>query len=174
MTHRAGPVREPPVGSYFDSTRPPLAEVVKSLNTTELVYAPATYTKYSNAGDSVAGFIFESLVHKPHTAFARGSAAATPAGEQFFQSWACARSQSGEGTPRKGKGSVLAALELMEHILIPFTVCAQHPVRSTQVERAEVAEVFRRILASGLSLDEVEISCATGTYATLMWLVRIT
>jgi hypothetical protein len=34
---------------------------------------------------------------------------------------------------------------------------------------AEVSEVFRRILASGRSLDEVEISCSTDAYATLTW-----
>ncbi len=66
MTHRAGLVREPPVGSYFDSRQPPLAEVVKSLNTTELVYAPGTHTKYSNAGDSVAGLILEWLTQEPY------------------------------------------------------------------------------------------------------------
>jgi len=66
MTHRSGLVREPPVGSYFDSTQPSLAEVVKSLNTTELVYAPGTHTKYSNAGDTVAGAVLESVTHKPY------------------------------------------------------------------------------------------------------------
>lgn len=34
---------------------------------------------------------------------------------------------------------------------------------------AEVSEVFRRILASDRSLDEVEISCPTDAYATLIW-----
>src|ERR1039458_5034734 len=34
---------------------------------------------------------------------------------------------------------------------------------------AEVSEVFRRILALGRSLDEVEISCSTDAYATLTW-----
>ena len=34
MTHHAGLVREPPLGSYFDSTAPPLADVVASLNRT--------------------------------------------------------------------------------------------------------------------------------------------
>jgi hypothetical protein len=34
---------------------------------------------------------------------------------------------------------------------------------------AEIAEVFRRILASGCSLDEVEISCSTDAYATQIW-----
>src|SRR5204862_344602 len=34
---------------------------------------------------------------------------------------------------------------------------------------AEIEEVFRRILASGRSLDQVEITCATDEYATLVW-----
>jgi hypothetical protein len=34
---------------------------------------------------------------------------------------------------------------------------------------AEIDEVFRRILASGRSLDQVEISCASGPYAELVW-----
>jgi CubicO group peptidase (beta-lactamase class C family) len=69
MTHRAGLVREPPVGSYFDSTQPPLAEVVRSLNATELVYALGTHTKYSNAGDTAVGLVLESLAHKPYTQY---------------------------------------------------------------------------------------------------------
>lgn len=73
MTHRAGLVREPPVGNYFDSTQPRLAEVVKSLNATELVYPPGTHTKYSNAGDSVAGLVLESVAHKPYTEYLQES-----------------------------------------------------------------------------------------------------
>ena len=34
---------------------------------------------------------------------------------------------------------------------------------------AEVEEVFRRILASGRSLDEAEVVCASPQYATLIW-----
>lgn len=34
---------------------------------------------------------------------------------------------------------------------------------------AEVEEVFRRIMASGRALDEVEIACASDGYATLIW-----
>jgi len=34
---------------------------------------------------------------------------------------------------------------------------------------AEIEEVFRRILASGRSLDQVEITCATDEYAPLVW-----
>ena len=71
MSHRAGLVREPPVGSYFDSTEPSLAEVVKSLNTTELVYSPGTHTKYSNAGDTVAGAVLESVTRKPYAEYLR-------------------------------------------------------------------------------------------------------
>src|SRR5262249_52028695 len=49
MAHRSGLVREPPVGNYFDPTQPTLADMVKSLNKTTLVYAPESKIKYSNA-----------------------------------------------------------------------------------------------------------------------------
>jgi len=73
MSHRAGLVREPPVGNYFDSTEPSLAEVVKSLNSTTLVYAPGTHTKYSNAGDTVAGLVLESVARKPYAQYLQGT-----------------------------------------------------------------------------------------------------
>jgi serine beta-lactamase-like protein LACTB len=73
MAHRAGLVREPPVGSYFDSTEPPLAEVVKSVNSTALVYAPGTHTKYSNAGDTVAGLVLESVTRRPYAQYLQES-----------------------------------------------------------------------------------------------------
>ncbi|MDQ3061755.1 MAG: serine hydrolase [Acidobacteriota bacterium] len=59
MSHRAGLVREPPVGSYFDSSNPTLGETIKSLNQTALVYAPETRTKYSNAGIAAVGYVLE-------------------------------------------------------------------------------------------------------------------
>ncbi len=59
MSHRAGLVREPPVGHYFDNTSPTLAQTVASLNKTELIYAPGTHTKYSNAGIAVVGRVLE-------------------------------------------------------------------------------------------------------------------
>jgi len=68
LSHRAGLVREPPVGSYFDPSAPTLAATVASLNSTTVVYAPGTRTKYSNAGVSVAGLVLERL-HRE--AFAR-------------------------------------------------------------------------------------------------------
>ncbi|HEY6829249.1 MAG TPA: serine hydrolase domain-containing protein, partial [Gemmatimonadaceae bacterium] len=58
-SHRAGLGREPPVGNYFDDTRPSRAATVASLNKTALVYAPGTHTKYSNAGIAVLGYVLE-------------------------------------------------------------------------------------------------------------------
>lgn len=60
MSHRAGLVREPPVGNYFDSAEPTLQETIASLNRTALVYPPGTRVKYSNAGVSVAGLALEA------------------------------------------------------------------------------------------------------------------
>jgi CubicO group peptidase (beta-lactamase class C family)/D-alanyl-D-alanine dipeptidase len=59
MSHRSGLVREPPVGHYFDPTEPTVADTVKSLNSTALVYEPGTHTKYSNAGITVVGYVLE-------------------------------------------------------------------------------------------------------------------
>ena len=65
MSHRSGLVREPPVGSYFDSTSPPLATTVASLNRTTLVYPPETRTKYSNAAIATVGFVLERTQGEP-------------------------------------------------------------------------------------------------------------
>ena len=65
MSHRSGLVREPPVGHYFDSSEPGLAATVKSLNTTELVYAPESKTKYSNAAIAVVGCVLERTQRVP-------------------------------------------------------------------------------------------------------------
>lgn len=65
MCHRSGLVREPPVGNYFDPTEPTLEETVASLDSTRIVYAPGTRTKYSNAGLAVVGLVVERLRGKP-------------------------------------------------------------------------------------------------------------
>jgi CubicO group peptidase (beta-lactamase class C family)/D-alanyl-D-alanine dipeptidase len=62
MSLRAGLVREPPRGSYFDSLPPSLVQTVASLNGTTLVYEPGTHTKYSNAGISVVGLVVQRLL----------------------------------------------------------------------------------------------------------------
>lgn len=61
MSHRAGLVREPPVGHYFDNTTPTLAATVRSLNGSPIIYRPTTRTKYSNAGVAVAGRVVERV-----------------------------------------------------------------------------------------------------------------
>jgi CubicO group peptidase (beta-lactamase class C family)/D-alanyl-D-alanine dipeptidase len=65
MAHRAGLVREPPAGNYFDAAPPSLAQTVRSLNGTELVYATGSRTKYSNAGISVVGYVLERTQGRP-------------------------------------------------------------------------------------------------------------
>ncbi len=65
MSHRAGLVREPPTGNYFDSTAPTLAATVRSLNQTTLVYAPEMRTKYSNAGIATVGYVLEKTQKQP-------------------------------------------------------------------------------------------------------------
>jgi serine beta-lactamase-like protein LACTB len=61
VSHRSGLVRESPVGNYFDETGPSLADMVKSLNKTELVYTPEEKTSYSNAALSTVGYVLERL-----------------------------------------------------------------------------------------------------------------
>ncbi len=64
MSHRSGLLREPPVGNYFDPSEPSLAATVRSLNETELVFAPQTHTKYSNAAIAVVGDVLEARNHE--------------------------------------------------------------------------------------------------------------
>ncbi len=73
MAHHSGLVREPPAGHYFDPTEPTLAETVKSLNRTELVYAPESKTKYSNAGIAVVGYVLERTQKEPFTKYLKGA-----------------------------------------------------------------------------------------------------
>ncbi|HSG48791.1 MAG TPA: serine hydrolase domain-containing protein, partial [Longimicrobiales bacterium] len=73
MSHRAGLVREPPVGHYFDDAGPTLAATVASLNGTGLVYPPGSRTKYSNAAIAVVGRVLEVRAGRP---FARHMAEA--------------------------------------------------------------------------------------------------
>jgi CubicO group peptidase (beta-lactamase class C family)/D-alanyl-D-alanine dipeptidase len=65
MSHRAGLVRETPVGSYFDPTEPSLAGTIASLNRTALIYEPGTRTKYSNAGIATVGYALERTQGEP-------------------------------------------------------------------------------------------------------------
>jgi CubicO group peptidase (beta-lactamase class C family)/D-alanyl-D-alanine dipeptidase len=69
MSHRSGLVREPPVGHYFDPTEPSLAQTVSSLNNTELVYAPETVAKYSNAAIAAVGYVLERTQQEPFASY---------------------------------------------------------------------------------------------------------
>ena len=70
-THSAGLIREPPLGSYFATTTPDLASVVRSLNDTQLLARPGTVTKYSNAGVTVIGRVLEVVTGKSYTELMR-------------------------------------------------------------------------------------------------------
>jgi CubicO group peptidase (beta-lactamase class C family)/D-alanyl-D-alanine dipeptidase len=69
MSHQSGLVRESPVGNYFDPTEPTLEETIASLQTTSLVYAPQTRTKYSNAAIAVVGGALEKVAGQSHPEF---------------------------------------------------------------------------------------------------------
>ncbi len=65
MAHRAGLLREPPVGHYFDDSSPSLEATVESLNGVPLVFPPGSREKYSNAGIAVVGRVLERLAGQP-------------------------------------------------------------------------------------------------------------
>jgi CubicO group peptidase (beta-lactamase class C family)/D-alanyl-D-alanine dipeptidase len=73
MSHRSGLLREPAVGHYFDPTEPTLAATVASLNGTELVYAPESRTKYSNAGIAIVGHVLERVAGQPFAPYLKQS-----------------------------------------------------------------------------------------------------
>jgi serine beta-lactamase-like protein LACTB len=59
LSHRSGIVREGPVGNYFDDTEPSLADTVKSISKTELVFEPGSTTSYSNMALATVGYVLE-------------------------------------------------------------------------------------------------------------------
>jgi CubicO group peptidase (beta-lactamase class C family)/D-alanyl-D-alanine dipeptidase len=73
MNHHSGLVREPPVGSFFDSTAPPLPAVVASLNRTALLFRPGMRYKYSNAALQAVGYALERAVRQPFPQYLRDS-----------------------------------------------------------------------------------------------------
>jgi CubicO group peptidase (beta-lactamase class C family)/D-alanyl-D-alanine dipeptidase len=67
MSHRAGLVRECPVGNYFDPDEPSVQATIASLNNTTLVYPPGTRTKYSNSGITVVGATLEARAGRTYS-----------------------------------------------------------------------------------------------------------
>lgn len=70
MSHRAGLVREPPVGNYFDASQPTLEATVRSLNDTKLLYRPGEKLKYSNAGIATVGYAVAFTAREPFELYA--------------------------------------------------------------------------------------------------------
>jgi len=67
MLDRSGLVREPPIGSVFDTSERSLSATVDSLNQTELVYAPGSTIKFSTAGGATLGLILQTVSAHPFT-----------------------------------------------------------------------------------------------------------
>ena len=65
LGHRAGVVRESPVGHYFDDSEPSLSATVASLSETALVSAPGASYKYSNPGLGTVGAVVAATTGKP-------------------------------------------------------------------------------------------------------------
>jgi len=57
LCHRAGVIRESPVGGYLDGTAPGLQRTLASVHQCPLVNPPNAKTRYSNVGPTIAGCI---------------------------------------------------------------------------------------------------------------------
>ena len=79
MSHRAGLIREPPVGNYFDDSGTDLAATIASLNGTPQIYPPEARVKYSNAGIAVVGYALEVTQGEPFADYVK-RAVLTPIG----------------------------------------------------------------------------------------------
>ena len=73
MSHRAGLIREPPAGNYFDDAGTNLAATVASLEGTPQIYEPEVRTKYSNAGIAVVGYTLEVTQGVPFADYVKGA-----------------------------------------------------------------------------------------------------
>ncbi len=65
LAHRAGILRESPVGNFIDSSEPTIKEAVRSIIGSDLINPVGAATKYSNLGPTVAGLILERLTGMP-------------------------------------------------------------------------------------------------------------
>ncbi len=61
LSHRAGILRESPVGNYFDDGEPSIEETVHSIIDTDLIYEVGQNCKYSNLGPTISGYIIEKV-----------------------------------------------------------------------------------------------------------------
>ena len=61
LSHRAGILRESPIGNYFDDMEPSIKETVLSILDNELIYEVGKKCKYSKLGPTIAGYILEKV-----------------------------------------------------------------------------------------------------------------
>jgi len=73
MSHRAGIIREPPAGHYFDDTGTDLETTVLSMAGTPQIYEPTARNKYSNAGIAVVGYTLEKTQGEPFADYVKRS-----------------------------------------------------------------------------------------------------
>jgi CubicO group peptidase (beta-lactamase class C family) len=65
LAHRAGILRESPVGNYFDTSFPGIEKSVRSIIGTELIHPVGSTTKYSNMGCPIAALALERVTGVP-------------------------------------------------------------------------------------------------------------
>ena len=98
MSHRAGLIREPPVGNYFATDEPTLAATVASLNDTTLAYPPKKKIKYSNAGIGTVGYVLEVTQKEPFAPWLERAVLAAPGHDpKLLREEARAREGPGQG-----------------------------------------------------------------------------
>ena len=66
LCHRAGVVRESPVGGYLDDSQPSLAATVAAARSCPLLNPPSAKTRYSNVGPSIAGQVLATVAATPY------------------------------------------------------------------------------------------------------------
>jgi len=71
LAHRAGILRESPVGHYFDTSFPGIEESVRSIVGTKLIHPVGSITKYSNMGTPVAALALERVTGVPFAEYLR-------------------------------------------------------------------------------------------------------
>jgi len=70
MSHRAGQLREPPVGNYFDPTAAfPIGNGSQPERHHARLCAPESHTKYSNAGVATVGYVLEKHSGQPFAGY---------------------------------------------------------------------------------------------------------
>ena len=161
MAHRAGLVREPPRGSYFDAAPPSLAETVASLNATKLVDPPGARMKYSNAGLAVVGRVIEVVTGQPFE---------TAVETRVLAPMGMAASRFAR---LDGDADRLLPGELWSHHLAPFPAptfpFGIAPAANLEASIADLAEAARRFLRGGRDAGGAPIAAET---LAEMWRVQ--